>query len=400
MTVSRLNRTHISFLKLSILALITNTIACASDPPENNNMGGSTGGAGQSSVMGGNAGAPIATDCAQQPAAGIQTKGGKRYVFGTNYAWGKEGFGQDFGGVRAWGGNGVAFRRAQHLAALKDMHDSGVQVVRWWIYPVFWGEAVQLDAQGAPSGLGGTFIEDLNTALDLAKESGVFLQPTLFSFDNFRRDETLEKGVQQRSLKSIAIDPMKRAKLMENIVRATAKLVAASPNKDRVVSWDVINEPEWATSGTTPYGDPAFDPQMNLDAIPFAEMEAFVLAAVKVLREENAPLITVGSAAIKWGKAWSKVGLDFYTVHMYDWVNQYFPYKKSLAQYGVTDKPVVMGEFPIAGLKDVPLPMLLNDLYDLGYAGAMAWAVTDGPWNERKGDLDTFAKAKGCVLQW
>jgi hypothetical protein len=131
-------------------------------------------------------------------------------------------------------------------------------------------------------------------------------------------------------------------------------------------------------------------------------MRAFIADAVAMLHARSDRPVTVGGAAIKWAKAWAGVGLDYYTFHMYDWVQQYFPYTRPLAEYGVTDKPVVLGEFPLKGLTDVSYEQLTSGVFDVGYAGALGWAVTDdaeGPWSATRAQVKSFADAKGCVVR-
>jgi hypothetical protein len=132
-------------------------------------------------------------------------------------------------------------------------------------------------------------------------------------------------------------------------------------------------------------------------------MEAFVKAAVTTLHQNSTALVTVGDSAIKWAHAWSHVNLDFYTFHLYDWVNQYFPYTTPPSGYGITGIPVVMGEFPLAGLTGVSYSTLVNGLFNEGYAGAMAWAVDDtccGNWSTAKTDVASFAASHSCVTSY
>jgi hypothetical protein len=89
------------------------------------------------------------------------------------------------------------------------------------------------------------------------------------------------------------------------------------------------------------------------DLVTFAQMETLVKDTVTTLHKNSSALVTVGSAAAKWKDAWKHVGLDYYTVHMYDWVNEYCPYTASVSSYGFT-LPVVMGEFPNPGLPACP----------------------------------------------
>ena len=66
--------------------------------------------------------------------------------------------------------------------------------------------------------------------------------------------------------------------------------------------------------------DPAFSPQTTVTTVTYPVMKAFVQAIVDALHGASDKPVTVGGAAIKWAKAWAGVG-DFYTFHMYDWIN-------------------------------------------------------------------------------
>src|SRR5262249_7035641 len=156
----------------------------------------------------------------------------------------------------------------------------------------------------------------------------------IFSFDAFRPSAALS-GLWVPGITPMVTDSKKRMMLMENVVRPLAKAAAASPHKRRLVAWDVINEPEWAITGTSPYGDADYDPLGEVTPVTHAQMETFVSDAIKVLRQESTALVTVGGAAVKWAKAWSKVDVDFYQFHMYDWINQYWPYTMTPMDLGV-----------------------------------------------------------------
>ena len=345
------------------------------------------------------------TDTCPAPIAGVTVGCEKRFLYGVNYAW--KNWVADFGGVTAWGQTGVSQNQSAIMTDLQDMKSNGVDVIRWWMLQELEGDAVQFDAGGTPTGTGGTLVADIQAALDLAAQAGVHYNFTIFSFDDFAPDGT-SNGATLHGMNPIITDDAKRAALME-VVKTVAQTVESSPHKDRVVSWDVINEPEWAITGSDPYGDMAFSPNTNEQAVTFAQMETFVSDAVTTLHANSSALVTVGGAAIKWAQAWSHVGLDYYTFHMYDWVNQYFPYDSSLASYGVTGKPAVLGEFPLAGLAAVngnpavPLATMLGTLFNIGYAGAMPWAREDtccGDWSTAKADVKSFADAHPCVTQY
>jgi len=320
------------------------------------------------------------TDACPAP-AGVTWQCEKRFAYGTNWAW--RDFAGDFGG--GWG-PGVAADRSSFSSAMAAMKAAGVSVVRWWMFPRLVSPSIQWGADGAPSGIAGSLAADLQAALELAEQHDVYLMPTPFSFDNFRPTD----GVQGPGIRAMVVDAAKRRNLLDNLVKPVAQVVEASPYRKRVVAWDLINEPEWAVSGASLYGDEPFTPDSRCETVSHAQMEAFLADMAATLRASSTALLTVGGAAIKWGRAWTGLGLDFYQLHYYDWVYEWYPYQTvTLASVGLTDRPVVMGEFPIQGLSAVAgrpartAAQLSADLWSAGYAGALSWAYNDPafPWS-------------------
>ncbi|XYH94222.1 endo-1,4-beta-glucanase [Sorangium sp. So ce1128] len=336
--------------------------------------------------------------------AGVEIACRLRFMYGVNYAW--RDFGADFGGQPHWSQAGVSGKRNQVLADLQDMRANGVDVVRWWIYPRFYGDQINFDGQGNPTGLGGTSTQDILAALELADQAQVNVMFTLFSFDGFyKATYNPPSGLTAVSMGPIVADPARRARLIENVVRPVAQAVASSPHRSRMLAWDVINEPEWAMTGASLYGgDPPFEGDSSkFDLVTHQQMEALAKESAAVLRDETGAPVSVGSAAIKWGQAWTHADVDFYQVHMYGWVNEWYPYNTPLSEYGLTDKPVVMGEFPInmAGM-GVTYDKFVSDLYSIRYAGALSWSVTDRnfPWSSNKTAVKAFADQHPCETRY
>jgi hypothetical protein len=359
----------------------------------------------------GGAGTGKCTDSCPAPKGSLTVDCKKRFAYGVNFAW--QNFAVDFGGKASWSMKGVAADRVTYTTSIKDMKDNGVDVIRWWMFPDFRGDGVVLDSSTkSPTGLGATVLDDIRAALDIAAEQDVHIKLTLFSFDNFKADS--QNSV---STTPIATDTTKRGLLMEKVVRPVAKAVEASPNKDRMIAWDVVNEPEWAIKKEKdPYGDPEFDGSASgMSFVSFAQMETFVKDVVTVLKAESSAPVTVGSAAVKWAKAWSKVGLDYHDFHWYGWVDQYFPHTKTPSQYGVDDKPVVVGEFPLIPDGDktgqafggIGYNKLVDDFFAAGYAGTLGWAVNAGSadnaafgWSPSKANVKAWAEAHPCVTHY
>ncbi len=361
------------------------------------------------------------SDACPAPSGGVTIDCKKRFMYGVNYAWSSTNnsanFGSDFGGLSAWNKQGVAATKEARTVDMTEMKDHGVDVVRWWMFPSLAGDGLKFDGDKTPSGIGGTLVEDINAALDIAAALDMHVKLTLFSFDSFW-NEFVTGGVTFPSLKPIIIDDAKRAALISKIVVPVAQAVQASPNKDRMISWDVINEPEWSITGEDGYGDQKFDPQSTgsdgrtMGQVTFPQMETFVRDVVTALHANSSAPVTVGSAAVKWAKAWSKVGLDYYDFHWYGWVDQYFPHTKTPAEYKVDDKPVVVGEFPLVPASDgsgesfggIKYGKLIDDWFAAGYAGAQGWAFSETQgafsWTSSKADVKAWAAAHACYTHY
>lgn len=397
-------------MRSAVLAAVVLVAACAKDPTYATDAGGAVASAcpAVDAAVGVEVGAAAAdggVNCSSSCdfAGGIPVGCATRFQYGINFAWDQ--FAGDFGGVSAWGAPGVS-HNGRVRCELADMRAHGVDTIRWWVWPDFRGDGVAFDGAGMPIGLGGTTLADVEMALALAAETGLHIQFCMFSFDNFKPDRMLSNGRFIRGIRTIVLDDAKRAALLATAVRPFVRAVSASPYAARAVAWDVINEPEWAISGADAYGDVAFTPQGTLETVTHAEMETFVRDTIAAIRAESGLPITVGSAAAKWPRAWSGVDVDFYSIHIYDWVNMQWPYSASASELGIMGKPVVMGEFPVNGLTGVPYSQMLESWYGNGYAGALGWAVNGGgsnpalSWSMGKAAVKTFADAKGCATSY
>ena len=335
-------------------------------------------------------------------AGGVTWTCHKRFMYGANWAWLH--FAGDFGGIAAWGQAGVSKDAATYSTAMAQMKAAGVSVIRWWMFPRFWTESISWDSDDAPGGVGGTLVADVNKALELAEQHDLYIMLTPFSFDSFE-PTTTESGIFTRGIQPMVVDATRRKKLLQNLVLPVAQAVESSPHRKRMIAWDMINEPEWAMTGPSLYGGEGFTPQGGLQAVTHAQMETFLKEMAVTLRQGSSALVTIGSAAIKWASAWTKVDVDFYQLHYYDWVYEWYPYTTvTLASVGLTGKPVVMGEFPLQGLSAIPgkgLParsaaQLADDLWKQGYGGTLAWAFNDASFPWEPSALQGFAAQHPC----
>ncbi|MBA3705393.1 MAG: T9SS type A sorting domain-containing protein, partial [Bacteroidetes bacterium] len=166
---------------------------------------------------------------------------------------------------------------------------------------------------------------------------------------------------------------------------------------------DVCNEIEWINQNSV-------NGQLSL-----SNLQRFVgMCAAAVHKNSNVP-VTVGSACIKWnsdisgmdGNWWKasalqtafndpKAYLDFYCVHYYGWMHQWFqsPFEKSPSDYGINDRPVIIQESPAkdAGLSDIPMTVVqcYESAFSKGYQGVFPWTSNGVDTN---GDITTVGPA-------
>lgn len=356
------------------------------------------GGTGGEGTAGGGGSGPACVDTCPAPNGGVEWECRTRFMYGVNYAW--EVFAGDFGGIPDWGQGGVVANEATHAANLAAMRNAGVSTIRWWMFPDFRGGAIEVDGTETVTGLGSTALADLNKALELADQADVYLMLCLFSFDAFRPSQDVS-GIWTPGLAPMARSDAKRAALLEQVLRPIAQAVESSPYRRRMVAWDVMNEPEWAMTGSSLYGDPDFTPDGALDPITHAEMEDLLAETIAVLRAESGALVTVGGAAAKWQNAWTGLDLDFYQLHTYEWVNEWWPYTTPASDYGL-GKPLVMGEMPMtdgglgAGISHADV---LASFWNTGYAGALGW-MYNGASQAELDNLAAFAAQHPCETHY
>jgi hypothetical protein len=149
--------------------------------------------------------------------------------------------------------------------------------------------------------------------------------------------------------------------------------------------------------------------------------------ACSILQQEwRNVLVTLGSAAVKWnsdspgceGNFWSdqklqvqynspKAYLDFYSPHFYGWVVRWFgnfAVDKAPRDYGLADRPCVIGENPAKGVYlqkktgfdelVVPIEEAYIKAYQNGWSGLMIWTSNGvdrlGSLEDSRAGLEAF----------
>ncbi|MFV9507476.1 MAG: hypothetical protein AB4911_23225, partial [Oscillochloridaceae bacterium umkhey_bin13] len=169
----------------------------------------------------------------------VPWKGGNWFLSGANVAWQNGGFGADFATVEQW--NQHTYNSARTDRMFADLKAAGANSVRWWVFA---------DGRGAPefrngqvAGFDATTLPTMADAINLAAKHDIYITFTLWSFDMLadsplaNRRGLIVDATQRRALLDNAIVPMLRYP-----VPGTSYMIGTHPN---VISWEVINEPEW-----------------------------------------------------------------------------------------------------------------------------------------------------------
>ncbi len=273
----------------------------------------------------------------------VKWNGGTAYIHGANLPW--LNFGCDFGCGRDKGGASSDASRIELAKALGTARDAGMNVVRWWLFP---GDVtvdqITRDDQGLPLGINPLVFTDIDAALSIAGQFGISYTFTLFSEPTAIPEAwvTTEEG-------------------RTRLANVLGELFSRYNGDSRIMTWDVINEPEfdlWAGQVTE------------------EDLRALIMAIVQSIHDHSSAPATVGGARLDGLPFMIGLGLDYYTVHWYDNMTKpdeclacvtYAEVRDALD----LDKPIVVGEM-YAGPETTGRFELF---YDHGYAGTLAWSL-------------------------
>jgi hypothetical protein len=227
--------------------------------------------------------------------------------------------------------------------------------------------------------------KDLDDMFALAEKHQVYIMATLISFDHTKN--TYKK---YESWRNMLADDANVISYVDNYV-----IPFINKYKDNPYLWciDICNEPEWMHDNT------------ECGNIPWERLQYFAARVAAAVHENSSVLVTLGSAGVKWngtcpsclGNFWSdenlqsqysspKANLDFYSPHFYGWNVRYFgnfALDKSPADYGINDRPCMIGENPARGIfrqdtarrniLEVPISEAYIKTYQNGWKGLLVW---------------------------
>ncbi len=289
------------------------------------------------------------------PTNRIEWQGKARFVAGANVPW--YNWGCDFGCGASGGVQDPAVRAAldERFARFRA---TGMDVLRWWMFEPSSPGVIRQIRPGANGRLevDPAVYGDIDAALSLAESHNLTFVFVLFS------------GVGKDHMPpSWLNNPAQR----EQLAAALGTLFARYSTSNRILAWDIFNEPEWQIwNGLA----------SEADAVALGGLIA------DQIHSRSQALATVGSATLDGIPMWRSVALDFDSPHWYGVITSGSACAlcrdyASLAQQFGTNRPVVIGEWDAP--PDPSTPARWRHWLNAGYAGAWGWSLFPERTNDR-----------------
>lgn len=295
---------------------------------------------------------------------GISWQDGTWFLLGMNYPWHR--YGNDFGN-NARGSFGVHNESTYQAvdADFAKMAGLGVNSVRWFVF----GDGsvgITYDDHGMPTGIDQNVFPDMDAALEIAQRHNIYLDLVLLDF-LFMKDAEWKDGVQAGGHANVINSDEGRIALVDEVFMPLFQRYGQNPY---ILSWEVMNEPEWAVSNFGKVDDRFSNPAT------LSDFRQFTRRVADAVHKETGSYVTIGSASMQWVSSWTGLNLDYYQVHYYDWMRSSQPddlFQSEIDELGL-DRPVVVGEFPAAYSETAGLEHYLDTWYANGFAGAWPWS--------------------------
>ena len=279
-----------------------------------------------------------------------------------------------------WNDFGGNYKSAWWDTEFARIKNAGGNSTRIWI-TCSGTVGVTISPDGTVTGATNAFWAHLDDMFLLAKKNKIYIKATLISFDHFKNSNSTFQ-----SWRNMILSNEKVGSFVDNYAVPFVKRYQDNPYLFAV---DICNEIEWVN-------------QDEADGkIAWNRLQYFVARVASGIHENSPILVTLGSAAVKWnspkgeGNYWNDASLkaqynkenarlDFYSPHFYGWTVKWFgnfAVDKTPADYGINDRPCVIGENPAKGVfNDGATPSLVVApgqmflaTYNHGWKGLMPW---------------------------
>ena len=281
----------------------------------------------------------------------------------------------------------------------KDTHDNGGRIVRWWFH-TNGTKTPGYNSDGTVMKIDSSHIDGVKAILNAANSAGLGVVISLWSFDMAQNNASSAAANNKRLMTEDKI----RQSYIDNYLTDLVKGLKGTPG---LYAYEIFNEPEGMS--TTGWAE-----QWKIDIKYIQTAVNWWTAAIKAA-DPTIP-VTNGSQTMDYRSKYKDSALvaeggkqtgtlDFYQVHYYqvngDGNNVF---KKKAADWGLTEKKLVIGEF--ATYSTDTSPVSVNDsytyLFNNGYDGAWGWSYTEGrsdyAWPSMKTPMNNLYDAQKAVI--
>lgn len=283
-----------------------------------------------------------------------------------------------------------------------ELREAGINSSRVWI-TCSGDVGIDIDENGFVKGATKKHWQDVQKLFEIAQKNGIYVMATLLSFDHFKAENANHLRWRAMLQSEEAIQSY-----IDNYVIPFCEKFGSY---DSLWSIDMCNEPDWILE----------NPECG--SFDWKYMDMFFARVAAAIHTHSKVLVTLGIAIVKYNSdvyegdhgsdkclqsAYQHKGayLDFYSTHYYEWMAPSFgiPFDKTPEEFRlITDKPVLIGEFPAHGLKgDMANSKSMNTVecylgcYENGWQGIMAWTSSGV---DRCGNMEHIVPASKVVYE-
>lgn len=292
----------------------------------------------------------------------FMTENGELWINGTNTPW------------QHWNDFTSAMDEEFWDTEFAKLAADGVNCTRIWVN-CDGMTIVRLSENGKVTNVNEEHWEALDKLFDLADKHGLYILPTLLSFDHFKQPAGTAKKWQGLISNREFADSY-----AERYVKPFCERYG---DRACILGVDIMNEPDWVHENEE-CGQLAWD-----------DISYLLGKCAATIHENSSLLVTVGMGIIKYNSdkyEGNKVAddylreltgsenayLDFYSTHYYNWQKPWFgfPCDISPSEFGLAEeKPCVIGEThnDDAAECGMTLPEKYKSVYESGWNGIMVW---------------------------
>ena len=223
---------------------------------------------------------------------------------GVNIPWVE--FGNDIVSKPEWGKTSLAnsHTKVETLFELfSDAKSEGFNTIRFWLFPSLWHNGGMYTDEMVEEA-----VESVQTLCGVARDVEVELVPTILSFDNYSIAKEAHGGVQPYSNRSHHL-------LIDRIAGTF------SDNGDVIDYIDLVNEPEWSTTGI-----PDATPNSKMRFVGAKQMRSAIKQTYDIFMAHGLTRLGFGSASLKWSNSQLLDGAEVQDFHSYEgWSTEFFP---------------------------------------------------------------------------